>query len=79
MHFEQVREIVLRHARLPAGSQDLTPTADLYAAGLTSLSTVHVMLALEDQFGVEFPDRLLTRQTFETVQSICEALDELTA
>ena len=35
------------------------------------------MLALEDEFDVEFPDHLLRRQTFESVASICEGLAEL--
>ncbi|MGO9103693.1 MAG: phosphopantetheine-binding protein, partial [Mycobacterium sp.] len=30
--------------------------ADHYELGLTSLASVNVMLALEDAFGVEFPD-----------------------
>jgi acyl carrier protein len=37
------------------------------------------MLALEDAFGVEFPDRLLSRKTFDSVQSISEAIDEMKA
>jgi D-alanine--poly(phosphoribitol) ligase subunit 2 len=38
---------------------------------------VHLMLALEDHFDVEFPDHLLGRKTFESIQSISEALEEL--
>lgn len=77
MSVEQIRDIVLQHARLSAAPADLGPTSDLYAAGLTSLTTVHLMLALEDHFGVEFPDRLLSRKTFESLQSISEAIAEL--
>ncbi len=77
MVVDQVREIVLQHARLASTPEDLTPTSDLYAAGLTSLTTVHLMLALEDHFGVEFPDKMLSRKTFESVQSISEAISEL--
>ena len=35
------------------------------------------MLALEDAFDVEFPERMLRRQTFESVASIHEAIGEL--
>jgi len=42
------------------------------------MTTVHLMVALEDQFGVEFPDRLLSRKTFQSLQSMLEAVDELT-
>jgi len=36
-----------------------------------------VMLALEDHFEVEFPDRMLTRSVFESISSIEAALEEL--
>jgi len=77
MRVEQVRQIVLQHGRLGVAPDQVTPTSDLYAAGLSSLTTVNLMLALEDAFNVEFPDRLLSRKTFESVQSITEAIDEL--
>ncbi len=77
VHLEQVRALVVEHGRITASPEELGPESDLYAAGLTSLTTVHVMLALEDHFDVEFPDNLLSRQTFETLQSICEAVEEL--
>lgn len=79
MHEEQIRDIVAKHARLSSSSAELTKTSDLYSAGLTSLTTVHLMLALEDHFQVEFPDRMLSRKTFESIQSIDEAIQELLA
>lgn len=77
MRLDKVREIVIQHGRLGVAADSITATSDLYAAGLSSLTTVHLMLALEDAFNVEFPDRLLSRKTFESVQSITEAIDEL--
>lgn len=79
MQLETIRGLVIQHARLPVANETVTYTSDLYAAGLTSLTTVHLMLALEDAFGVEFPDRLLSRMTFDSVQSISEAIDEMKA
>ncbi len=77
MTTDQIRDIVIQHARLTADPQDLTATTDLYAAGLTSLTTVHLMLAIEDHFDIEFPDHLLGRKTFESIQSIAEAIEDL--
>lgn len=79
MRVDEVRDIVVKHAKLSAGPEQLAPTTDLYEVGLSSLTTVHLMLALEDHFGVEFPDRLLSRKTFESVLSISEAIEELLA
>ena len=44
---------------------------------MTSLATVGLMLALEDQFNVEFPDSLLSRKTFSSIDSISEAIAQL--
>lgn len=79
MRTDEVREIVIKHARLAVDPTTVDAQTDLYAAGLTSLTTVHLMLALEEAFDVEFPDRLLSRKTFESIQSIAEALAELGA
>ena len=59
---EDIRQIITAHARLPVDVDELAPDADLYQAGMTSHASVNVMLALEDHFDVEFPDRMLTRE-----------------
>lgn len=74
----QVREVLRGHARLPVDVDELTDDADLFRAGMTSHASVSVMLALEDSFDLEFPDRMLTRQMFESVSSIRSAIAELT-
>ena len=63
---------------LPLGSFSLSASDDLYQAGLSSHASVNVMLALEAAFDVEFPDRLLTRSSFQSVAAIRQAVIELT-
>lgn len=77
MYSEQIRAILAKHARLSANVSELADDSDLYQAGLTSLTTVNLMLALEDHFDIEFPDRMLGRKTFESIESLAEAIDEL--
>lgn len=79
MYADQIREIVAKHARLSTDITTLTNESDLYAAGLTSLTTVNLMLAIEEQFDIEFPDHLLGRKTFGSIQALCEAVEELVA
>jgi acyl carrier protein len=76
---DQIREVLRQHARLPVDIDSLTTDADLYAAGMTSHASIGVMLALEEHFDVEFPDRMLRRNVFESIDSIRAALDELVA
>jgi acyl carrier protein len=76
---EEIREIVGEHGRLTADVAELGRDADLYSAGMTSHATVGVMLALEERFGVEFPERMLTPGVFSSIAAIANALDELLA
>lgn len=72
-----VREILADHAGLDADAATIAADADLYDAGMTSHASVNVMLAIEDELDVEFPDELLQRSTFETVDSIVAAVSGL--
>jgi acyl carrier protein len=75
----EIRDVLRQHARLAVDVDSLSPEADLYAAGLTSHATVNLMVALENQFGVEFPESMLRRRSFESIAAIQSALAELTA
>jgi acyl carrier protein len=72
-----VREILARHGRLATAVNELSDESDLYNAGLTSLATVGLMLALEDAFDVEFPDSMLSRRTFGSIASLTAATQQL--
>lgn len=76
---DQIRCVLRDHARLALPIDTLGDDADLHEAGMTSQASVGVMLALEEAFGVEFPDRMLRRRTFESVAAIRGALRELGA
>jgi len=77
MYSDQIRPIVAEHARLRVNVDQLSDDADLYEAGLTSLSTVNLMLALEEHFDVEFSDRMLGRKTFSSLSALSDAIAEL--
>lgn len=74
---DEIRQILRDHGRLPVNVDELAPQDDLYRAGMTSHASVNVMLALEDHFDIEFPDRMLTRGVFESMTSIAAAVSEL--
>lgn len=72
-----VRTVLEEHGRLAVPVAGLDAETDLYAAGLTSHASVNVMLALEDAFDIEFPERLLKKATFGSLGAIVEAIDEI--
>jgi len=73
----KIREVLDAYGRVPVLASNLRESDDLYQRGLSSHASVNVMLALEDAFDVEFPDSLLRRDTFRSVESIREALKSL--
>ncbi len=73
-----IRRVLNEAGRLPIDANGLDDNADLYSAGMSSHSTVDVMLALEDTFGFEFPTRMLNRSVFKSVGSIAAAVSEMT-
>jgi acyl carrier protein len=74
-----IRTVLSERAGLPVDVNTLSDDADLFAAGMTSHASVNLMLALEDAFNVEFPDRMLTRGVFTSVSAIAAAIAELSA
>ncbi len=71
---DKIRELLSKHGTLPVAVSDIADDADLYAAGLSSFASVQLMLGLEDAFDIEFPDHLLNRKSFSSIQAIEDTL-----
>lgn len=67
---QSIRDLISRHGGLPVAIADVADDGDLYAAGLTSFASVQLMLALEEAFDMEFPDHLLNRKSFASIEAI---------
>ncbi|MFE1781511.1 acyl carrier protein [Streptomyces sp. NPDC059506] len=74
---ERVRKVLLSVLGASLDVSRVDPGADLWEAGMDSLLSVSLLVALEDEFDVEFPDELLTRETFSSVERITAAVDTL--
>jgi acyl carrier protein len=74
---DRVRQIIRDHGRLTVDVDGLADDSDLYEAGMTSHASVNLMLALENEFDIEFPDSMLRRNVFDSVASIETALRTL--
>jgi acyl carrier protein len=74
---DRVRGVLREHAQLGLDPGTLQDDDDLYDAGMTSRASVNVMLGLESEFGVEFPDSMLRRDVFSSIAAIAQALSTL--
>ena len=75
----RIRNILKEHGRLSKDADTLDASADLYQMGMTSHASVNVMLALEGEFDIEFPDAMLKRNVFSSIAAISAAVSELQA
>lgn len=75
----RVRATLADHARLPVGVDTLEDYDDLFQAGMSSHASVNVMLALEEEFDIEFPEEMLQKATFESIEAICNSIAVLNA
>jgi acyl carrier protein len=76
---QRICKVLTEQARLGVAAATLADSDDLYQAGMSSHASVNVMLGLEAEFDVEFPDHMLTRSVFASIAAIRAALTELTA
>lgn len=74
---DKIRNILKEYGRLGVDTDALSEDDDLYLAGMSSHASVNVMLALESEFELEFPDRMLSRGVFQSIGSIRTAIEEL--
>jgi acyl carrier protein len=74
---DQIRDVLATHGRMAIDAHQVDDRADLYELGLTSHASVDVMLALEEEFDIEFPDEVLKKSTFESVHNIAQVIESL--
>ena len=74
---QTIRSLITEHGRLPVPVESLADDRDLYAAGLTSFAAVQLMLALEERFDVEFPEHMLNRRSFASIDAIAGCIHQL--
>jgi acyl carrier protein len=63
------QDTLLSHLPYAEGG-DLAPDDDLAALGLDSMGVVQLLVDLEDRYGLDLPDDLMTEETFATVGSL---------
>lgn len=74
---DEIRRIVGAYGQLVVDIEQIGEDESLFDAGMSSTATVSVMLALEQTFDIEIPERLLRRGTFDTLRSIGAGVAEL--
>ncbi|MBT8080247.1 MAG: acyl carrier protein [Gammaproteobacteria bacterium] len=77
MDKNSMRQLIASYAKLNSDISELNDDSNLFDAGLTSLNTVNLMLAIEDEFDIEFDDDSLRRETFQSVDALTAVVSDL--
>ena len=75
----EIRRVLEQQARLPVSVDSIGAGDDLFEAGMSSHASVNVMLGIEDAFDIEFPDAMLTREVFSSIDAIAGAVTRVRA
>ncbi|OXI29852.1 acyl carrier protein [Burkholderia sp. AU16741] len=70
----EIRTILKHVAHLEAAIDSIGDGDDLYEAGLSSLDTIQLMLAIEKQFNIEIPDEMLNRNLFRSIDALADTI-----
>lgn len=70
MMIDTIRGLIAKLGGLSVNVDEIAPDSDLYALGLTSFASVQLMLGIEQAFDIEFPDHLLNRKSFASIEAI---------
>ncbi len=76
---DRVRTIVGSMNLVPVPVDGLSDDDNLFDAGMTSFGSVQLMMAIEEEFDIEFPNSLLTRKTFATLGGLTSAVEQIVA
>jgi acyl carrier protein len=67
---QRIKDLILK--RVMTCKENLSETLMLREQGFTSLMFVELILALEEEFGIEIPDEDLTPDHFSSIRKIAE-------
>lgn len=72
---ERIRKVLRQYGNLATDVDLLENDTDLYEAGLSSHSSVAVMLGLENEFDIEFPENVLSKQMFSSIDNLRKTIE----
>lgn len=75
----QVVELIRDSAKLLDSDESLPPEQELMDLGIDSFGLLELITSIELAFDIEIPDEMLTRETFQSANSVANAVRQLLA
>jgi acyl carrier protein len=74
---ERLKVCMVEHLKFVQSVENINDDAELTRLGLDSMAAINLMIDIEDEFGITFPDALLTPETFRTAMTLSSAIEEM--
>ena len=74
---DELLSVLQKHLKFAKPAETFPMDAELESLGLDSISTVDLLLALEETFEILFPEDMLTSAVFRTARSLEGAVQSL--
>ncbi|NEO41270.1 MAG: acyl carrier protein [Moorea sp. SIOASIH] len=74
---ERIKTCMVEHLKLVKSVDEIKDDTELTSLGLDSMGATNLMIDLEDEFDITFPDALLTPETFKTTLTLDSAIQTL--
>jgi acyl carrier protein len=77
--WQRLSNVLREHLTLVAPGEEVPQDSTLRELGLDSMNAINLMLDLEGEFGVVFPDSMLNEETFRSGRTLVQAIEGLLA
>lgn len=75
--YRKIEAIVSKYVQLPAISEEQLLNEELQNYGLDSIKSISLVLDLEEEFSIEFPDELLNFDNLSTISKIITTIQKI--
>jgi len=74
---ERIKQVIIEFSEIQSDLSRLTLDDNLFNLGMSSRASVNLMMGLESEFDIEFPDEMMRKEIFESIGSIGQAVNNL--
>lgn len=74
----RIKTVIIDYAELHCDTENLSLDDNLFTIGMSSRASVNLMIGLEAEFDIEFPEDMLRKEVFESIRAIGNAIETLT-